>query len=167
MNDSFTLRPSRSIKRRYRCSLAIPFVSHRRAAACVEMAVVLPIMLLITLGTLEICEGIFLLQKVEIAAHEGARAAIRKTGTEEDVESAVGIYLDARGIQYDDISNIVTSEPRPELANELEPIRVTVTLPTAGNFRMPTQIYQFWTGSTVTADVVMFKEFQPPPVVPN
>lgn len=125
------------------------------------MAIVLPIMFLITLGTLETCEGIFLLQKIEIAAHEGARAAIKKQGTHKDVQAAVELYLNARGITYKNIRKVVSAEPRPQLATELEPIHVTVTIPTDGNFRMPTSFYQFWTGDSLSAEVVMFKEFEP------
>lgn len=131
------------------------------------MAIVLPIMFLITFGTLETCEGIFMLQKIEIAAHEGARAAIKKQSSIEEVQTAVGQYLDARGVTYGDIGTVVTSDPSPDLAGELQPVRVTVTIPTEGNFRMPTSFYQFWTGSTLTAEVVMFKEFEQGPATSN
>lgn len=163
LNANNTAHASRSFKgRNLRRARTAPFVGDRKAAACVEMAIVLPVMFLITLGTLETCEGLFLLQKIEIAAHEGARAAIRKQATDDDVESAVGLYLDARGITYQNIRTVVTADPSPQLANELEPIRISVTIPTAGNFRMPTNFYRFWTGPSVSADVVMFKEFEPP-----
>lgn len=122
------------------------------------MAIVLPIMFLITFGTLETCEGIFLLQKIKIAAFEGARVAVRSEGTNAGIENAVGAYLDARGVKYTNISTVVTTDPSPELANELDPMRVTVTIPTSDNFRMPTSFYKFWTGAELSAEVVMFKE---------
>ena len=122
------------------------------------MAIVLPIMFLITLGTLETCEGIFLIQKVKIAAFEGASVAVLRGGSDEGVENAVSSYLDARGVKYENISSVVSADPSPELANELDPVRVTVTIPTSDNFRMPTSFYRFWTGGEVSAEVVMFKE---------
>ena len=130
----------------------------KRGTACVEMAIVLPIMFLITLGTLETCEGIFLIQKVKIAAFEGASVAVLRGGSDEGVENAVSSYLDARGVKYENISSVVSADPSPELANELDPVRVTVTIPTSDNFRMPTSFYRFWTGGEVSAEVVMFKE---------
>lgn len=125
------------------------------------MAIVLPIMFLITLGTLETCEGIFLIQKVKIAAFEGATVAVLRNGSDEGVENAVSSYLDARGVKYENISSVVSTDPSPELANELDPVRVTVTIPTSDNFRMPTSFYRFWTGGEVSAEVVMFKESAP------
>ena len=118
----------------------------------------LPIMLLITFGTLETCEGILLFQKIKVAAFEGARVAVRSEGTNAGIENAVGAYLDARGVKYTNISTVVTTDPSPELANELDPMRVTVTIPTSDNFRMPTSFYKFWTGAELSAEVVMFKE---------
>ena len=135
----------------------------KRGAACIEMAVVLPIMFLITLGTLETCEGIFLTQKIKIAAAEGASIAVRRDGSFASVEDAVSSYLDARGVKYGNISSAVTTTPNPEVAQELEPIRVTVTVPTEDNFRMPTSFYWFWTGNELTAEVVLFKEYVAPP----
>ena len=126
-----------------------------------EMAIVLPIMFLITLGTLETCEGIFLIQKVKIAAFEGAAVAVLRGGSDEGVENAVSSYLDARGVKYENISSVVSMDPSPELANDLDPVRVTVTIPTSDNFRMPTSFYRFWTGGEVSAEVVMFKESAP------
>lgn len=127
------------------------------------MAIVLPVVLLLTLGTLETCEAIFLLQKIEIAAQEGAREAIRRDATIADVENAVGDYLQTRGITTPNLSMAVTSDPRPEMASELDPVRVTVTIPTAGNFRMPIGFYRFWTDNELSAEVVMFKEYTPLP----
>lgn len=123
------------------------------------MAIVLPVMFLITLGTLETCEGIFLTQKIKIAAAEGARSAVLSEGSFASVEAAVGSYLDARGVTYENISNVVSVTPDPEQASVLDPITVTVTIPTAENFRMPTNFYWFWTGSELSAEVVLFKEY--------
>ena len=50
----------------------------RRGTEVVELALVLPVILLIVFSTLEICDHAFLLQKVKIAAQEGAVVAIRK-----------------------------------------------------------------------------------------
>ena len=58
----------------------------RRGTEVVELALVLPLILLIVFSTLEVCEHAFLLQKVKIAAQEGAVRAIAKESTLVDVE---------------------------------------------------------------------------------
>lgn len=131
----------------------------RQGAAVVELAFVLPVMLLITFGTLEICEFIFLRQKIEIAAHEGARAAIRKESTAADVRDAVRVYLDARGVEYDSIADVVTVTPDPQLAPELTPVTVRLEIDISDNLRLASQFYQFIVGDTTVSEVAMYKEF--------
>ena len=133
--------------------------SSRRGSAVVELAFILPILLLITFGTLEICESIFLRQKIEIAAQQGARVAVRKEATVEEVREAVGEYLDARGIQYDELANVVTVTPDPQLAPELTAVTIRVEVQVNDNLRMPSQLYSFIVGSGVVGEVAMFKEF--------
>ena len=133
--------------------------SRKRGIASVEMAFVLPIMFLITLGTLETCEGIFLTQKITIAAAQGAIAAVHSDGSFASVEDAVGSYLDARGVLYDNISTVVSTTPNPEQAEILDPMRVTVTISRADNYRMPTSFYRLWSDDELSAEVVMFKEY--------
>ena len=130
----------------------------RNGIETVELAIVLPVLILITFGTLEVCEGIMLRQKVEIAAHEGARVAIRQKATIGQVEQAVADCLDARGIDYGDISTAVNATP-PNSVNTLEPVSVAVTINVDNNIRMPSTFYSYWTGNSITAEVIMLKEF--------
>lgn len=132
----------------------------RCGSQIVELAIVLPILLLMTFGTLETCEGIFLQQQIEIAAHEGARVAVRKTSLTADVQTAVADYLDARSIDYGgDIATAVSISPTPETAVELTPISVTVTISVDPNLRMPIPIYRYWVGKAISAEVALFKEY--------
>lgn len=135
---------------------------HRRrfGTAVIELAIVLPVIVLITFGTLEICDGIFLRQKIELAANEGARVAIRKGSTKAEVEAAVKKNLDARGVSYgSDISSAVTVTPDPGLAPTLTPVSVRVTVDTNANLRLGLSLYQFLSGKNVTGEVSMFKEY--------
>ena len=133
--------------------------ANRQAIAVVELALVLPLLFILTFGILEICEGLFLRQKVVIASHEGARIAVRRTATISDVETAVSNYLDARHVDYDDISSIVTCTPAPEDAKMLEPIVVKVAIDVDKNSRMPLSFYKYINGKSVTGEVSMFKEY--------
>ena len=134
---------------------------NRRGTEVVELAIILPLLMLLTFATLETCENIFLIQKVKIAAHEGAVVAITKTGTLADVQDAVQGYLDARDIDYgDDISTAVTVSPDPTTAATLEPITVTVTVPTDENSHVGAHLYRFFGGTNAVGDVTMLKEFK-------
>jgi Flp pilus assembly protein TadG len=134
--------------------------SRRHGVEVVEMAIVLPIIILITLGTLEICEGTFLRQKLELAAHAGSRIAIRKNATSSDVLAAVQTNLDARGVNYGgDIASAVTITPDPETAPTLTAISVLVRIDTDENLRMPISVYRFLAGRELTGEVSMFKEY--------
>jgi len=133
----------------------------RRGTEVVELALVLPVLLLIVFSTLEICEQAFLLQKVKIAAHEGAVVAIGKAATLSDVEDAVQDYLDARGVDYGgDISTAVSVSPDPTTADTLAPVSVTVTVGNNENSRVGSNIYQYIAGRNSSGSVTMLKEFK-------
>ena len=133
----------------------------RRGTEVVELAVILPVLMLILFSTLEICDRAFLLQKVKIAAHEGAIVAIVKTATLTDVEDAVKDYLDARNIDYgDNISTAVSVSPDLTTADTLTPVTVTVTVPTDKNSRVGGYLYQYVVGNKSAGEVTMLKEFK-------
>ena len=131
---------------------------NRRGAEVVELALIFPIMILLTIGTLEICEGMILKKKLTVAAHEGARVAIVKSATESDVRAAVAVSLDSRGITYSSINTVVDTTPAPENAGTLEPIEVTVSVKADQNLKMQL-MYQYFAGNEIEASVTMYKEY--------
>ena len=142
--------------------------SPRRGAAAVEFALIAPILLLITFGTLEICSAIFLKEKVTIAAQEGARIAIKKMASQSDVEDAIEDYLSARGVDPNELdSGAISVSPAPTALDKLEPITVTVEVPIAGNTALPASFYKYIGGGSVSAQVVMYKEFAHPDYSPS
>ncbi len=126
---------------------------NKRGAAVVEFAIVLPVFLLILIGTIEACSMIFLQQSLEIAAYEGARVAIVPTTTSSDVESAANQILTPRHIQNSSISvtpNDFQSAPYGTF------VRVSVSVPCLSNSVIPSSLY----GSrTLTGKVEMMKEY--------
>lgn len=74
--------------RRYLCN----------AAAVVEMAVVLPILLLILFGIIEYGWTFMVYQTITNAAREGARVAVLEGSTDQDIESRVAEYMDLVGL---------------------------------------------------------------------
>ena len=133
----------------------------RRGAEAVELAIILPLLMLITTTTLEFCENTFMIQKLEIAAHEGAVVAIERTSTLSDVEDAVQNYLDARNVDYGgSISSAVSVSPDPTTADTLTPITVTITVSADANSRIGASLYRYFTGKNLVGEVTMFKELK-------
>ncbi|MEC9094474.1 MAG: TadE/TadG family type IV pilus assembly protein [Planctomycetota bacterium] len=126
----------------------------RQGIATTELAVCLPILILLTLGILETCTVIFLKESITIAAYEGARVGIRKQGTNAMVAQTIKEFLDARQISYEsDFLRI--SDPGFDHADELEHVTVRLKVPCQGN------TYTGWIFSSraVSASVTMRKEF--------
>lgn len=134
----------------------------RKGAAAVECALVLPLLFLITFGTIEACSTIFLKESVTIAAYEGARQAIMRRATSEDTIDAVDDILELRGVDVSTLGDdYVSVTPNPTTANLLDPITVTVRAPTNGNTVIPAPNWFSWfSNRQVTATVVMRKEFE-------
>lgn len=59
--------------------------SSRRGSVVAELAMVSPVLLLITLSTVGICNQLFLKQSLTVAAYEAARVAIIPEATSDDV----------------------------------------------------------------------------------
>ena len=135
--------------------------SQRRGTEVVELAIILPLLLILLFSTLEICEQAFLLQKVKIAAHEGAVVAIGRTATEADVEQAVQDYLEARGVNFGgDITTAVEVTPDPTKAATLTPVTVTVKVPYDDNSRIGAQFLKYIAGENSVGKVTMYKEYE-------
>ncbi len=136
----------------------------RRAAAVTEFALILPILLILTFGTLELCHVVFLKEKALLAAHEGARSAIRKMSTEAQAADVARRYLAIRGVNMATISGkCIEFNPAPEVAQRLEPVAVTVRIPLAGNSILPNSFYKWLSDSArVESTVVMYKEYEHP-----
>ncbi len=109
----------------------VRFQKKRRAGgAAVELAVILPLLTLVTLGTIEATKMIFLKQSLLVAAFEGARTALVRSTNEGNVVAACNIVLANRRVK----NAVVTVSPADF---ETQPygtfIRVTVEAPCSDN----------------------------------
>lgn len=93
MNHSCQPPFDRRLRRRSRF-----FRGHRRAVAAVETAVMLPLLVFVTFGAIELANLIFLRQSVAIASYEGARAATKPGGSEASGQERVDQVLSTRGV---------------------------------------------------------------------
>ena len=138
-------------------------VAPRSAVAASEFAMILPLILLITFGTVEACLAIFLKETATIAAYEGARVATQKGATNTHVRDRIEEVLQMRGANLNGqtMNQVVTITPDASLAATMEPITVTVNLSCGGNTIFPTGHLYGWFGSgQVQGEVVMIKEFR-------
>lgn len=125
----------------------------RRAVAATELAVCLPVIVLLVLGTIEACSMIFLKQTLSIAAYEGARTAIIPGKTKADVTAACMQVLAERKVT----GGTVTVKPSdiPAL-NPGDYVDVTVSAPCNVNSVVPNKFYR---GRTLSAKASMMIEF--------
>ena len=73
--------------------------STRRGVAAAELAVCLPVVVLLVVATIESCSALFLKQSLTVAAYEGVRTAIEKGSTTANVQTACDQILADRRIQ--------------------------------------------------------------------
>ncbi len=127
---------------------------NRDGIATSEVAICLPILILLTLAVLETCTVIFLKETITISAYEGARVGIRKQGTDAQVAAKVQTFLESRGIIFES-DFVEISDPGFDQASDLQNITVTVNVPCDGN------TYSGWifSGRFISASVTMRKEF--------
>jgi len=128
-------------------------IANRRGVAASELAVCLPVIVLLVLAMIEACTMIFLKQSLSVAAYEGARTALEPQAVAADVQAASEGILRDRRVQ----GGRVTVQP-VDLARVPvgEYIEVTVSAPTNPNSVIPGS---FMRGRTFTTTAVMMKEF--------
>ncbi len=125
----------------------------RRAVAATELAVCLPVVVLLVLGTIEACSMIFLKQSLSVAAYEGARTAIVPGKTADDVKTACLQVLAERKVT----DGLVTVTPSNIAAlNPGDFVDVTVSAPCNANSVVPNKFYR---GRTLSATASMMIEF--------
>ncbi|MGB1925824.1 MAG: TadE family protein [Rubripirellula sp.] len=131
--------------------------SARKGTATVELAILTPFLMILTLGTMDICSMIFLKESATIAAYEGARRGIQKGSTNQDATQRVLNFLEEREIAHDKSKCIKISKPSFERAETLQHVTVTVILPIAGNLLIAPHIID---EMNLKASVTMRKEYR-------
>ncbi|MCE3016896.1 MAG: TadE/TadG family type IV pilus assembly protein [Pirellula sp.] len=124
----------------------------RAGVACVEAACLLPVILLVVLGSVEVTNKIFLKQSLATAAYESCRTAIESNAKNELAISAGMKILTARGVK----SATITFDPENiEKAKRGEFIRVTVHSDGKANSILNND---FTVAGDVSCTIVMTKE---------
>jgi Flp pilus assembly protein TadG len=129
-----------------------PRRSAPRGVAAAELAVCLPVVVLLVIATLEACSAIFLKQSLTVAAYEGVRTALVDGQTAGAVQSTCNQILADRNV---DGARVTIS---PSDIGALQPgdyINVTVSAPCNVNSLVPTN---FYSGRTLSSTATMMIE---------
>lgn len=120
--------------------------------AAVELAICLPLMVIFTFGSIEMCSAIYLRQTLTIAAYEGARVACHPQGSTSDAHSAAQRILTERHING---GSIAFSPSNFDGVAQGTVIQVSVMAPVANNSLLRFGVFG---NSQLTADCSMRKE---------
>ncbi|MCA9229158.1 MAG: pilus assembly protein [Planctomycetales bacterium] len=124
----------------------------RRGVAAAELAVCLPVIVLLVLAMIESCTMIFLKQSLTVAAYEGIRTSLEERAVEADVRAACQQVLTDRSVQ----GGTINVDPvNFERLAPGEYISVTITAPADPNSVIPGSFYR---GKTLSATATMMKE---------
>jgi Flp pilus assembly protein TadG len=127
--------------------------ARRRGVAAAELAVCLPIVVLLVLATIEACSMIFLKQSLTVASYEGVRTALVQGATAQDVQAACDQVLSDRRVVGASVS---VNPPKIDTLNPGDLVNVTVVAPCASNSIIPVMFYQ---GKTLENTASMMIEF--------
>ncbi|MFK7767640.1 MAG: TadE/TadG family type IV pilus assembly protein [Mariniblastus sp.] len=141
----------------------------RKGVAAVEAVIIIPFVIVLMLGTLEVCSRIFLKESVTICAFEGVRAGLGRGTTNQAVVDRVNQMLTDRGINLNSGGKTGSVTVTPADFSEMDAmddVTVTVKIPIKGNSRFvfdTVSIGMFEnfpvTGEYVEASVTMVREF--------
>jgi Flp pilus assembly protein TadG len=107
-----------------------PHGKRRWGIEVAELAFSLPVLIVITFGTLETCELLFTKQSLAVAAYEAGRVAARPEGTTEETQNRFNQIATARRLQS---ANLTITPADVEDVAVGETIRIDVTAPVASN----------------------------------
>ncbi len=105
-------------------------MNSRLAVAVVELAVCLPVLVMLTLATIEACAMLFVQQTLKVTAFEGARVGIVPGSQASNVSFQCQSLLDDHGV---DGYNIIMDPPDPSTLTQGDWFTVTVTATFAEN----------------------------------
>ncbi len=142
-------------KRARRCR---PRSSDRRAAAAVETALLMPLLVLLAFGSIELSNMVFLKQSLSIAAYEGARMATRPGATQSQADTRIREVLAARNVTSYTVSYSTTGNV-PITITPITPrstlINVTVQSSNGGANYGPLRMF---TGRSLTCQTTMVRQ---------
>jgi Flp pilus assembly protein TadG len=128
--------------------------NHRNGAAIVELAIVLPLLLLLLMGTIEACSAMHLQQSIDIASYEAVRTSLLPKSSTTLVKTTAEKFLANRNTKGATVS---ISPVDFETAPIGTTITVTISAPSDQN--LPVSPF-FFKDRTIVGSCSMMKEYQ-------
>jgi len=125
-------------------------LNHRRGLAVTETAILLPLIVLLLFGSIELANAIFLRQSLTIAAYEGGRAVSRAGATEAQGQARVAEIMQIRNVP--EFEALFTPEVAPSTPRGTM-LEITVTAPASATSITPLR-YLFGADLSYTYRVV-------------
>lgn len=125
----------------------------RSGTAVTELAVTLPVLILMLLGTIECCSMIFVTQTLHIAAYEGARVALVPKITAAQIDHSIRQILNDRRVKD---ATITITPSNFSSAPLMSFVTVRITAP--ANTNMPVTPFIF-NGQLLRGECSMMKEY--------
>lgn len=110
---------------------------NRTGELTVEMAMCLPVLVMLLFGCYEMARANMLIHSTESAAYEGARVGIIPGASPEKIKSAAGSMLRAVGI-----SNFTVKVTPDVIKNDTKEVTVEISAPFKANTSIPTMYIQ-------------------------
>lgn len=129
-----------------------PSAKRRNASATVELAVCLPVIMLLTAGAIEGANFAFLRQTLAQSAYEGIKVAVRRNSN-----GATGLQAAQDIIQQRNVQGVTFqyTPTRPENAPPGSPVTLVVSAPGDANSQLPIGPFM---GRTITIRATMARE---------
>jgi Flp pilus assembly protein TadG len=126
--------------------------ANRRAAAVVELALCLPVIMVLVVASIECCDMIHVQQALQVSAYEGARKAALPDSDSAEVLQVANNLLAAYSI-----TGATTKISPSQISNVPKGTQITLTVSAALDLNRKSVDFMFG-GRTMTATCVMVKE---------
>jgi Flp pilus assembly protein TadG len=124
--------------------------SNRRGAAAVEFAVVLPVVVFLFLGAVELSRGVMVDHSLQEAARAGCRMYSVATTTQQEVDDIIAVCMADAGVaNYDVVFDPAT---KSGIDTEMEPVTVTISVPYSDVAWLSPR---YLSGATITASCTL------------
>jgi hypothetical protein len=126
----------------------------RKGAAIVELAIVLPLLLLLLMGTIEACAAMHLQQSIDIASYEAVRTGLLPKSSPGLVKLTAEKFLKTRNTKGATISITPANFDTAAIGTT-----ITVSISAPSNENLPVSPF-FFKDKTIVSSCSMMKEYQ-------
>ena len=130
----------------------------RRAVAAVETAIMMPVMVLLAFGSIELSNMVFMRQSLSIAAYEGVRVLTKPGGTEAQANARIQEVLTSRNVASYTVQYLTTAAA-PISVTAVTPrgtmLTVSIQSTNGGSAYGPLQLF---TGRTIRCQTTMVRQ---------